>query len=55
MQLNDNFKQLKNGPTEFLYEWYAGLLFENNKKGELFKKLIEFKALEKKQIFQKKF
>ena len=44
----------KNGPTEFLLNGSAGLLFENNKKGELFKKLIEFKALEKKQIFQKK-
>ena len=38
----------------FLLNGSAGLLFENNRKDELFKKLIEFKTLEKKKIFQKK-
>ena len=45
----------KNGPTEFLLNGSAGLLFENNRKDELFKKLIEFKTLEKKKFFKKKF
>ena len=44
----------KNGPTEFLSNGCAGLLFRNNKNDELFNKLSEFKKLEKKQIFQKK-
>ena len=33
----------KNGPKEFLSNGDAGLLFENNRKNELFKKLKEFK------------
>ena len=45
----------KNGPIEFLLNGRAGLLFNNNVEGELFRKLGEFKKLEKKQIFQKKF
>ncbi len=44
----------KNGPIEFLLNGRAGLLFNNNVEGELFRKLSEFKKLEKKQIFQKK-
>ena len=44
----------KNGPIEFLLNGRAGLLFDNNVEGELFRKLREFKNLEKKQIFQKK-
>tara|TARA_B100001248_G_C27392988_1_gene463585 strand:- start:2474 stop:3628 length:1155 start_codon:yes stop_codon:yes gene_type:complete len=44
----------KNGPKEFLLNGDAGLLFENNKKDDLFKKLNEFKKLEKNQIFHKK-
>ena len=44
----------KNGPSEFLLSGNAGLLFENNVNDELFKKLKEFKKLEKKDIFKKK-
>ena len=44
----------KNGPTEFLLDGRAGLLFDNNKKDELFKKLKEFKRLERDKIFKKK-
>jgi len=44
----------KNGPKEFLLNGDAGLLFENNRKDELFKKLIEFKKLDKNKIFEKK-
>jgi len=43
-----------NGPKEFLKNGKAGLIFENNKKDELFKKFKVFKQLEKKEIFQKK-
>ena len=44
----------KNGPIEFLSNGRAGLLFNNNVEGELFRKLSEFKKLKEKQIFQKK-
>ena len=44
----------KNGPKEFLSNGDAGLLFENNRKDELFKKLNEFKKLDKNKIFEKK-
>tara|TARA_Y100000816_G_C26093896_1_gene578498 strand:+ start:182 stop:1336 length:1155 start_codon:yes stop_codon:yes gene_type:complete len=43
----------KNGPREFLLNGNAGFLFESNKEDELFKKLDEFKKLEKKEIFKK--
>ena len=41
----------KNGPREFLLNGNAGFLFESNKEDELFKKLDEFKKLEKKGNF----
>ena len=44
----------KNGPKEFLLNGDAGLIFESNKNEELFKKLCEFKKLEKKYILKKK-
>ena len=44
----------QNGPKEFLMDGKAGFLFENNEDDELFKKLKEFKKLEKKEIFEKK-
>ena len=44
----------RNGPKEFLMDGKAGFLFENNEDDELFKKLKEFKKLEKKEIFEKK-
>ena len=44
----------KNGPSEFLLNGRAGLLFDNNKKDELLKKLKEFKKLEREKIFKKK-
>ena len=44
----------KNGPREFLSNGEGGLLFENNEKDVLFRKLKEFKKLEKKKIFEKK-
>lgn len=44
----------KNGPREFLSNGKGGLLFENNEKDGLFRKLKEFKKLEKKKIFEKK-
>ena len=44
----------KNGPKEFLMEGKAGILFENNEKNELLKKLKEFKKLKKSEIFKKK-
>ena len=44
----------KNGPNEFLSNGNAGLLFENNKENELFKKLKEFKELKKNEIYKKK-
>ena len=44
----------KNGPNEFLSNGVAGLLFENNKENELFKKLKEFKELKKNEIYKKK-
>ncbi|MDC3100665.1 glycosyltransferase [Candidatus Pelagibacter sp.] len=44
----------KNGPNEFLSNGNAGLLFENNKENELFKKLKEFKELKKNEIYEKK-
>ena len=43
-----------NGPKEFLINGKAGLIFENNKKDDLFKKFEVFKKLEKEQIFKKK-
>ena len=43
----------KNGPNEFLSNGNAGLLFENNKENELFKKLKEFKELKKNEIYKK--
>ncbi len=43
-----------NGPKEFLTNGKAGLIFENNKKDELFKKFELFKKLEKEEIFKKK-
>ena len=44
----------KNGPKEFLSSGNAGLLFENNREDELFKKLKEFKELKKNEIYEKK-
>ncbi len=43
-----------NGPKEFLLNGKAGLIFENNRKDELFKKLVEFKKLEKEEISKKR-
>ena len=44
----------KNGPDEFLQNGKAGLIFSNNIKDELFKRLLEYKKLDKNQIFKKK-
>ena len=44
----------KNGPKEFLLNGAAGLIFRSNTKNELFKKLSEYKQLEKNNIFKKK-
>ena len=44
----------KNGPEEFLDSGLGGLIFNNNKKDELCKKLIEFKKLNDATILEKK-
>ena len=44
----------KNGPKEFLMDGKAGILFENNENNGLFKKLRDFKKLEKNEIYEKK-
>ena len=44
----------KNGPEEFLDNGSGGLIFNNNEKNELFKKLIEFKKLNDATILEKK-
>ena len=44
----------KNGPEEFLDNGLGGLIFNNNEKDELCKKLIEFKKLNDATILEKK-
>ena len=44
----------KNGPKEFLINGKAGMLFENNTEGKLYKVLEQFKNLKKLDIFKKK-
>ncbi len=44
----------KNGPKEFLLNGAAGLIFKSNVKNELYKKLSEYKKLEKKNILKRK-
>ena len=44
----------KNGPEEFLDSGLGGLIFNNNEKNELYKKLIEFKKLSDATILEKK-
>ena len=44
----------KNGPEEFLDNGLGGLIFNNNEKNELCKKLIEFKKLNDATILEKK-
>ena len=44
----------KNGPEEFLKNGEAGLIFKSNIKGKLLEKLMEYKKLDKNEIFKKK-
>ena len=44
-----------NGPKEFLINGKAGLIFENNKKDDLFKNLKFLKNLKKSKYLRKKY
>ena len=44
----------KNGPEEFLKSGKAGLIYNSNIEDKLFEKLVEFKNLTKKIVYEKK-
>ena len=44
----------KNGPEEFLKDGKAGLIYNSNIEDKLFEKLVEYKNLTEKKIYEKK-
>ena len=44
----------KNGPEEFLKNGEAGLIYNSNIEDKLFEKLVEYKNLNKKRVYEKK-